>query len=962
MQVESIEFSNGFITTSGGYNIVIPDTSGQFALISDLFSIVSISGSSLLLTKKLILSPSTSAAASVNIPTGTDPVSAAEGDVWKNSGGLVVKNNNFIRQVGVGTSTVGAMSKAVITDNGDGTVNVGGVDVFIYSQDNWDGDYLSFHIPSASNLLLTDLSINYLIYNYGDPSYSLTTDETIINNSNVVLISKISREGTTLHWASVDWGAATAVKDNLRNATDGTSINSKFIKTTGLSLSEGTAATFVATSGKVWYGTSEYDLSDSTSISGVEFYYHVDGSWTKSTETTYNNTQYDDGANLITISDGKYVINWIYRHLDENNKKLAYVLGGGDYAIEEAITSAPPDIPTYLEETSILIGKIIVKKNDAIATQVYPQFDPEFLQNYFSVHNNMFELQGGTSGEYYHLTDFEYDNLIGATEVAGISSTLFSYVASTSGLANGAYIAALNSASTGVITGGVLTVSSSSSCHIAGGTGIIFDHTTGFLSAPTFYFFGWGDMEVSLLSYITGAPFVYIAVDRNSNPIVKTDPFTPQERRDNVQIGKVIFRGNAVTSAVTIQGENLDVGAQVWDLADAIGSLNLTGNVFGPSGANLSLHKTAGTSFRYSVNKTNNIKEPSLTNDAAQELVSFYRCYRNAAGSDFTYIKNQTQIDPDYYDDGSGTLSAVPSGKFTIQRIYFGPYTENTYIPYGQAVYDTQSEAKFSISSENFVIPDDVFEGLTLRGWIIIQSGTIDLTNSLDAVFIPSGKFGTVGGGGSPTSISNHNDLTGLQGGTGGQYYHLTQAAFNDYIGASQVAAISGALMADDALRALDSTVVHLTGAEIITGLKTFTASPIIAPDTVALSGSFQDIVTRITTTNNSFTTTLIGGTTAISVPTNSTFTFNSIITAKNTNTGVSESGGFIMSGVIQNVNGTVSLQGTAIITVIARANNAWSVQAVANNTSKTLDIQVRGENGKTIKWVTKTTIVQVGI
>ena len=42
--------------------------------------------------------------------------------------------------------------------------------------------------------------------------------------------------------------------------------------------------------------------------------------------------------------------------------------------------------------------------------------------------------------------------------------------------------------------------------------------------------------------------------------------------------------------------------------------------------------------------------------------------------------------------------------------------------------------------------------------------------------------------------IQNHNDLTGLQGGTSGEYYHLTQAQFNDYIGSSEVALISSGL------------------------------------------------------------------------------------------------------------------------------------------------------------------------
>ena len=46
-------------------------------------------------------------------------------------------------------------------------------------------------------------------------------------------------------------------------------------------------------------------------------------------------------------------------------------------------------------------------------------------------------------------------------------------------------------------------------------------------------------------------------------------------------------------------------------------------------------------------------------------------------------------------------------------------------------------------------------------------------------------------GGGSPTS---HNDLIGIQGGEPGQYYHLNSSQYNDYIGQTEVASVSGAL------------------------------------------------------------------------------------------------------------------------------------------------------------------------
>ena len=45
-------------------------------------------------------------------------------------------------------------------------------------------------------------------------------------------------------------------------------------------------------------------------------------------------------------------------------------------------------------------------------------------------------------------------------------------------------------------------------------------------------------------------------------------------------------------------------------------------------------------------------------------------------------------INPEFYDN-AGTVTAVPAGKWTIQRIYYFPASGVVDMMYGQAVYDT---------------------------------------------------------------------------------------------------------------------------------------------------------------------------------------------------------------------------------------------------------------------------------
>ena len=67
------------------------------------------------------------------------------------------------------------------------------------------------------------------------------------------------------------------------------------------------------------------------------------------------------------------------------------------------------------------------------------------------------------------------------------------------------------------------------------------------------------------------------------------------------------------------------------------------------------------------------------------------------------------------------------------------------------------------------------------------------------------------------------------------------------------------------------------------------------------------------------------------------------------------------MEGVIYNNGGTTALVGTPTITVLGEDTAAWDVTISADDTNDALDIQVIGENSKTIRWVGTIRMAQVG-
>jgi hypothetical protein len=86
-----------------------------------------------------------------------------------------------------------------------------------------------------------------------------------------------------------------------------------------------------------------------------------------------------------------------------------------------------------------------------------------------------------------------------------------------------------------------------------------------------------------------------------------------------------------------------------------------------------------------------------------------------------------------------------------------------------------------------------------------------------------------------------------------------------------------------------------------------------------------------------------------IIVPTNSTWTFEALVTGRATD---GTSAAFRIAGAIKNNAGTTSIMGSPTKTIVAADDPSWDATAVADVSKQALVIQVIGANGTTIRWV----------
>jgi hypothetical protein len=129
-----------------------------------------------------------------------------------------------------------------------------------------------------------------------------------------------------------------------------------------------------------------------------------------------------------------------------------------------------------------------------------------------------------------------------------------------------------------------------------------------------------------------------------------------------------------------------------------------------------------------------------------------------------------------------------------------------------------------------------------------------------------------------------------------------------------------------------------------------------------------EEYVCRRTTTNDVQTELTADGaapfaagsaTNRVPIANDSAYAFFIMVVARNTATN-NESAAYIIQGAIDNNANTVAFVGSPTVTILGEDVGAWDATVAADNTNKSLQILVTGENSKTIRWVASVRLVKV--
>ena len=651
----------------------------------------------------------------------------------------------------------GTIDDPTIVDLGGLAISISSVDCLIRSDANYgdDGHLYRVTVPAVASIAVVDDSVNhvYVEWNAGSPRYIVSTSRGALNLSDNLPVARLYVTGgvvdSLLFFGFM--GRSAGIRWLLRSVRITDPVGG--VRESGLVLSESATRVVNIGSGSAWF-VLKHITYDAIAQGGVgvvsKLMYHVAGVWTSATITQYNNTQYDNGTNLATLTANRYAVNWVYRNMD--NDEIIIVLGNGDYQAQDAFASEQPVIPSYMNEFHLLCGRIIVQKNAATAAAIETVTTEGFGTTSVVEHNDLSGLYG--SSPYNHLSDAELAS-VGTISSKADSVSVVPYTGATTDVELGTYslYADNTSVTEGTISDPTVTDASGVAISITSVDVMIRSSTTwsgdGRLYRKTVA------ANTSLAVTDNALNYIYVTWNSGTPIYAATTDRSLLNQSTNIPVARVAMESG--NSEYQISYGYLANGAVVRNI-DRIMRIRGIGGIERESGFGLSESGTriVTVASGYAWFGLSRISLATITQGGSGVTSEMW--YHSAGVWTRTTITayNNTQ-----YDNGTN-LATLTSNRYAVNWIYRNIVTSEIDIVLGTGDYTlAQAEA-----SNRPAVPDVINGFYVLCGRIIVQKNAAIATTIENAVNTTFNQ----------AAVSNHEDLSGLQGGTTGEHNHLTNA------------------------------------------------------------------------------------------------------------------------------------------------------------------------------------------
>lgn len=221
--------------------------------------------------------------------------------------------------------------------------------------------------------------------------------------------------------------------------------------------------------------------------------------------------------------------------------------------------------------------------------------------------------------------------------------------------------------------------------------------------------------------------------------------------------------------------------------------------------------------------------------------------YRSAVPGVYTRVASETTVDNAFYDDGTGTLAAIPAGQFAKHLMYILGHEEAYVMVYSQDTYATLLIAE----TASLPLPPNFITGAFARlASIIVQEGTANIVEIIDErPRVGFASSSTTGG------VTDHGALSGLTDDDHTQYIRVDGVrpfTNNQSLGGNNLTSVgnvNGVVVETHASRHLPNGADPLTTAAPLTSLSATTSNTTGIQNSMARSDHIHAILTGAAST-----------------------------------------------------------------------------------------------------------------
>jgi hypothetical protein len=251
---------------------------------------------------------------------------------------------------------------------------------YLWSTATFTGIFSSYNIATA-NFTLVENEVNYIGIDYasGTPAYTLYTSQSSFNYSSIIPVCAVLYFNSELNVIPMGTAGDGLPEKLLLNQY----YRKEFDITTNFTLTEGAQRYVELGALTVSNGVETIEclpVDTETAENDMWLWYRdATSTWQKTQSNQINNTQYQGaGTGLQSLGAGEFVINYIYRVIDDTNLLIFNILSSNFASLALAKDSDMlTDLPDAIKEGAVLVGRMIVEKDsDAPTVQKIQRVNP----------------------------------------------------------------------------------------------------------------------------------------------------------------------------------------------------------------------------------------------------------------------------------------------------------------------------------------------------------------------------------------------------------------------------------------------------------------------------------------------------------------------------------------------------------------------------------------------------------